>query len=118
MSSETIATSPQPCGPRRRRRPDWRRAAALIASGHSPQSVAGAVGTHPKYVLRQLRQSRRLGRWIAQDREILALLSAFAPATNGDTGFAGAQASPEVRKRLCKRRQSTCKGRLSESKTL
>ena len=118
MSPETIATSPQPCGPRRRRRPDWRRAAVLIARGDSPESVARAVGTRPKYVLRQLRQSRRLGRWIAQDREILALLSAFAPVTNGDTGFAGAQASPELPKRLCKRRQSTCKGCLSESKAL
>lgn len=73
MSSEIAATPPQPAGPRRRRRPDWRHAAHLLARGLSPEAVARAIGTRPKYVLRQLRQSRRLARWVAVEHELLAL---------------------------------------------
>lgn len=83
MPSETTATSPRPDSPRRRHRPDWYYAAELIADGVAPDAVAALIGTQPKYVQRQLRQSRRLARWIALFRGLRGPLPA---AGTGDAG--------------------------------
>ena len=77
ITSRRLAPGLDPADQRQpaRRCADWRRAALLFARGHTPAEVAGVLGVPLRTVTRNLRQSRRLGRWIAEARAGLTAAS-------------------------------------------
>lgn len=55
-----------PFGRTRRKYGDWQQAAELLALGRTPLEVADSLGVPLAKVMRNLRESRRLRRWIAE----------------------------------------------------
>ena len=77
----------------RRKYGDWQRAAALFARGYTPVEVAAILGVPLPKVMRNLRESRRLRRWIAGHLAGLRATQAGGPLTRSGKG----QGEPRVR---------------------